>query len=89
MFDRLNRFARPAFAAVALSLVAVSVPAIAEQKHDKFIFEQLGDEGTLKYEIMHRDCIARFGRYPRRNEALGRPSTPEEIEYINSGDGMF
>lgn len=53
------------------------------------LFEQLGDEGTLKYEIMHRDCIARFGRYPRRNEALGRTSTPEEIEYINAGTGMF
>jgi uncharacterized protein (DUF924 family) len=53
------------------------------------LFQQLGDEGTLKYEIMHRDCIARFGRYPRRNEALGRTSTPEEIEYVNSGTGMF
>lgn len=39
MFERLNRLARPAFAAVALSLVAVSAPAIAEQKHDKLIFE--------------------------------------------------
>lgn len=53
------------------------------------LFERLGDEGTLKYEIMHRDCIARFGRYPRRNEALGRTSTPEEIEYMNAGTGMF
>ena len=43
MFARLNRFARPAFAAVALSLVAVSVPAMAEQKHDKLIFEQHDD----------------------------------------------
>jgi uncharacterized protein (DUF924 family) len=59
--------------------------------HDEAIrlFTALGNEDTLKYEIMHRDCIARFGRYPRRNAALGRVSTPEEIEYINSGDGMF
>ena len=59
--------------------------------HDEAVrlFEQLGDEGTLKYEIMHRDCIARFGRYPRRNEVLGRSSTPEEIEYMASGTGMF
>lgn len=53
------------------------------------LFTALGDAETLKFEIMHRDCIARFGRYPRRNAALGRISTPEEIEYINSGDGMF
>jgi uncharacterized protein (DUF924 family) len=59
--------------------------------HDEAIrwIERLGDPKTLEYEILHRDCIARFGRYPRRNEALGRVSTPEEIEYINSGDGMF
>ncbi|CAN7162106.1 DUF924 domain-containing protein [Devosia sp. LjRoot16] len=59
--------------------------------HDEAIrlFTALGDEDTLKYEIMHRDCIARFGRYPRRNAALGRVSTPDEIAYINSGDGMF
>lgn len=33
----------------------------------------------------HRDVIARFGRHPHRNEVLGRPSTPEELEYIASG----
>lgn len=53
------------------------------------IFRALGDEKTLEFELAHRDCIARFGRYPKRNEALGRISTPEEIEYINSGTGMF
>lgn len=59
--------------------------------HDEAVrlFERLGDGGTLKFEILHRDCIASFGRYPRRNEALGRISTPEEIAYINSGTGMF
>lgn len=33
----------------------------------------------------HRDVIARFGRHPHRNEALGRQSTPEELEYLMSG----
>ncbi len=39
MFERLNAIARPAFAAVALSLVAVSAPAIAEERNGKLIFE--------------------------------------------------
>jgi uncharacterized protein (DUF924 family) len=54
--------------------------------HDEAIrlFESLGDPENLKYEILHRDCLARFGRYPARNEALGRVSTPEEIEYLAS-----
>lgn len=44
MFARLNSLARPAFAAVALSLVAISAqPAMAEQKHEKLIFEQHDD----------------------------------------------
>ena len=30
----------------------------------------------------HRQVIARFGRYPQRNEVLGRTSTPEELEYL-------
>ena len=33
----------------------------------------------------HRDVIMRFGRHPHRNEALGRQSTPEELEYLASG----
>jgi uncharacterized protein (DUF924 family) len=34
----------------------------------------------------NRDVIAHFGRHPHRNEALGRTSTPEELEYIARGD---
>jgi uncharacterized protein (DUF924 family) len=33
----------------------------------------------------HRDVIARFGRHPHRNAVLGRGSTPEELEYLASG----
>ncbi|NJL20057.1 MAG: DUF924 domain-containing protein [Leptolyngbyaceae cyanobacterium SM1_3_5] len=30
----------------------------------------------------HRNVIAQFGRHPHRNEVLGRPSTPNELEYL-------
>ena len=33
----------------------------------------------------HRDVIARFGRYPHRNAALGRQSTAHELEYLACG----
>jgi uncharacterized protein (DUF924 family) len=33
----------------------------------------------------HREIIARFGRHPHRNAVLGRQSTPEELEYLASG----
>lgn len=53
------------------------------------LFEGLGSAETLDYEMKHIDVLRRLGRYPRRNEALGRESTPEEIAYMGSGEGMF
>jgi uncharacterized protein (DUF924 family) len=53
------------------------------------LFTELGNEEALKYEIAHRDVLERFGRYPRRNAALGRQSTQEELEHMESGEGMF
>ena len=45
-------------------------------------------EETLKFAILHRDLIARFGRFPHRNVLFGRESTQEEENYL-SGDGAF
>ena len=36
----------------------------------------------VKFSHRHRDCILHFGRFPSRNEILGRKSTPEEISYL-------
>ena len=44
-------------------------------------FEQFGPD-MVKFMTGHRDCIARFGRFPFRNKALGRESTPEELAYM-------
>lgn len=32
----------------------------------------------------YREVIARFGRFPHRNEALGRPSTADEVEFLET-----
>ncbi len=52
------------------------------------LFTPLGGE-MLKYEMAHVDLLRRFGRFPKRNAALGRVSTPEEEAYISSTEGMF
>ncbi|MBW0371465.1 DUF924 domain-containing protein, partial [Ensifer adhaerens] len=44
-------------------------------------FEQFGPD-MLKFMTGHRDCIAKFGRFPFRNKALGRESTPAELAYM-------
>ena len=41
--------------------------------------------GLAPYAREHRDIVARFGRFPHRNEALGRESTAIELAYL-SGD---
>jgi len=43
----------------------------------------LNDEKVLDFATKHHDCIARFGRYPFRNKALGRESTAEELAYMD------
>lgn len=44
-----------------------------------------GDESTINWAIEHRDIIARFGRFPHRNAALGRETTPEEQAFLDEG----
>jgi len=46
-------------------------------------------EGFLDYARKHREVVARFGRFPHRNELLGRPSTPEEIEFLKQPGSRF
>ncbi len=41
------------------------------------------------YALKHRDVIERFGRFPHRNEILGRISTPEELEFLKQPGSSF
>jgi uncharacterized protein (DUF924 family) len=43
----------------------------------------------LAYAKKHADVIERFGRFPHRNAALGRPSTPDELAYLATPDSSF
>ena len=46
------------------------------------LFAEPGLEECLSYELAHKNIIEQFGRYPERNELLGRISTPEEEKYL-------
>lgn len=46
-------------------------------------------ESFLQSARDHHDIIARFGRFPHRNAALGRKSRPEEIEYMTASGRSF
>ncbi len=53
------------------------------------LFTALGDDEALRYEHVHRDIIEQFGRYPHRNEQLGRESTPAELAYLEETQHDF
>lgn len=53
------------------------------------LFKHYTDEKTYGFEIRHKVIVDRFGRYPHRNNILGRKSTAEEIEFLTQPDSSF
>jgi uncharacterized protein (DUF924 family) len=65
---------------------------IEDQRESLRRFGELAQEGLaepLVWARMHCDVIARFGRYPHRNELLGRASTAEEIDFLRQPGSRF
>jgi uncharacterized protein (DUF924 family) len=54
----------------------------AQQARSVRLFEALGNAAWLDFARAHAGVIARFGRFPGRNAALGRTSTSEEEEHL-------
>jgi uncharacterized protein (DUF924 family) len=49
----------------------------------------LNDPELSKWALAHKAIIDRFGRFPHRNNALGRSSTAEEIEFLKGPNSSF
>jgi len=58
--------------------------ARAESPHNQGFFEM-----ALDYARRHCAVVEMFGRFPHRNEILGRRSTPEELEFLERPDSRF
>ena len=58
---------------------------LADQDYGVVLCAETGEPDDLKWAKLHRDIIARFGRFPHRNAALGRTTTPEEQEFLDEG----
>lgn len=68
--------------------------SLADQERSVALFSALaaehpGSDGFLDYARRHHEVIVRFGRFPHRNAALGRPSTPEETSYLTQPGSGF
>lgn len=62
---------------------------LADQARSVELFSTLEDDKTFEYTLRHQEIIARFGRFPHRNAALGRSSTVEEIAFLQERNSSF
>ena len=56
--------------------------------HAEALFQQYSPS-RYEPELRHKAVIDRFGRYPHRNQILGRVSTQEEIEFLKLPGSSF
>ena len=66
---------------------------VAMQARSVALFARLKDEtgevSALEWAEKHAAIVRRFGRYPHRNAILGRPSTPEELAFLQEPGSRF
>ena len=60
------------------------IHTVAEQ-----LFRDNAPKGNYDFELKHKAIIDRFGRYPHRNEMLGRASTSEELAFLTEPGSSF
>ncbi|RYF27579.1 MAG: DUF924 domain-containing protein [Comamonadaceae bacterium] len=53
------------------------------------LFTALGNDNNLDFAQRHQAIVARFGRFPHRNDVLGRASTPEETAFLQEPGSAF
>lgn len=58
---------------------------LSDQELCLSLYRDYGNEDGIKYAEIHLDAIRRFGRFPHRNEILGRESSADEIAYLDDG----
>lgn len=87
--------ALPPIGRVFLYMPFMHAEDLALQQQGVQLFQRLHDHGPperrdalanhLRYAVLHRDIVARFGRFPHRNAALGRTDTDEEARFLIDG----
>ncbi len=67
--------------------------SLDDQNESLRLFAALRDDplagGAWRWAVRHHEIIEQFGRFPNRNAILGRPSTPEELEFLTQPGSSF
>lgn len=61
----------------------------ADQAMCMTLFATLGDDELTEFARRHKVIVDRFGRFPHRNEAMGRQSTEEELAFLQEPNSSF
>ena len=61
---------------------------IDDQRRSVELFRTTGNAMYIDYAVRHLEVIEQFDRFPHRNRALGRISTPEEQAWLDAGGGF-
>ncbi len=94
-FDRYatNEQARPTAQRWFFYLPFEHSEKLSDQERSVALFEQLLGDGesasTIDYAYRHREVIQRFGRFPHRNQVLGRQTTAEEAAFLQQPGSSF
>ena len=67
-----------------LSVVQYQQLASAAIESERTLFDNF-----LDYAHKHREVVLKFGRFPHRNDILGRPSSPEEVAFLKQPGSRF
>jgi uncharacterized protein (DUF924 family) len=59
-----------------------------DQNYCVALFEAARMQDNLRFAKHHRDIVRRFGRFPHRNDALGRECTEEERLWLQSKEAF-
>ncbi|HEY6863498.1 MAG TPA: DUF924 family protein, partial [Burkholderiales bacterium] len=86
-FDRLLRPIERAF----VYLPFQHAEDVEIQRRSVALYDELAILGVdhRDFARRHHDIVSRFGRFPHRNEILGRESTREEIEFLKQPGSRF
>jgi uncharacterized protein (DUF924 family) len=80
----------PAFQRMFLYMPFMHSEDLAHQRRSVELFRALGGENDATgYAVRHMEIVERFGRFPHRNEVLGRQTTPEEAEFLTQPGSSF
>jgi uncharacterized protein (DUF924 family) len=82
----------PAFQRMFIYMPFMHSEDLEHQRRSVELFRVLGgdeDGDSSHYAVRHMEIIERFGRFPHRNEVLGRRTTPEEAEFLTQPGSSF